>query len=225
MTFDEKLAKALEESFDERMERRMRVEKKHRFSLAYRLWEYRTLKDLRKKQSNGHWTLRKARFIVMAAIIALSLLAGTSAYAVGVAVVRANTDYSRLFFESLSSDRTVIEEYYGLNTKDWDLMKHNISDTEIVLSYENYKNREKTIRLSQKLITEDTVNAYAENRNAEPIDIFESKDGLYISRDNGDCSLLWFNDGYLFELRGNIAKNEAADLAVSTKNIIMIFLD
>ena len=35
MTVEEKLAQAFKETFDERTERVMKIEKKHRFSLAY----------------------------------------------------------------------------------------------------------------------------------------------------------------------------------------------
>lgn len=224
MTFDEKLAQALGESFDERMEQRMKVEKKHRFSLAYRLWEYRTLKNLKKKRYCKSWTIQRARLAVMAIIIASSLLAGASAYAVSLAVAKSNTDYSRRFFEGLSSDRTFIEDQYGLHTSDWDLMSSKLSDTELILKYEKYFDREKKLCMTQSIITDDICSRYSLNASAEPTDIFEKEDGLYISRGESS-SLYWVNDGYLFELYGNIPKNEMIDLAISSKNTKLIFLD
>ena len=59
MTVEEKLAQAFKETFDERTERVMKIEKKHRFSLAYRLWERKMLRDLRRGRCDNSWTLKK----------------------------------------------------------------------------------------------------------------------------------------------------------------------
>ncbi len=98
MTFDEKLTRALGKTFDERMERRMSVPKGHRFSLAYRIWEYRTLKNFRRNYFDKRWTLRRARHIVTTAVIAVSsLLLGITVYAaiaIGRYSLDTNPDYS-----------------------------------------------------------------------------------------------------------------------------------
>lgn len=126
MTFDEKLAQALGETFDERMEKRMEVSEKHKFSLAYRLWEWKTLRNFRHDKMNRKWTLRRARTAVAIIVAAVCLLAGTTTFAVVAAVGRYNfdkqTDYSKMFIENLSSDKTTFEEYYGLPKEDgWEL--------------------------------------------------------------------------------------------------------
>lgn len=141
MTFDEKLAQALGETFDERMERRMNVPKKHRFSLAYKLWEYKTIKNLKKNRYDRRWTLRRARYVVLAAIIVSTLLLGVTAYAVSVAIGRytfdTKPDYSKLLIENHPSDKTSIEEHYGLPEEDgWRLVEFNDLSIFTVINYE-----------------------------------------------------------------------------------------
>ncbi len=119
----------------------LRGYKKHHFSLAYRLWEYKTIRDLRRNRYNNRWTLRKARHVVTAAIIAASLLIGTTVYAavvIGRYSFETKPDHSKLFIENLSSDKTSFEEYYGLHEEDgWEVIDHYIDNTELLANYRN----------------------------------------------------------------------------------------
>lgn len=72
MTFDDMLRQAFEETARERAEHPRKVYKKHRFSLAFKLWEFKTLRNLKNNRFNGRWTLRKARRAVIAMIAAVS---------------------------------------------------------------------------------------------------------------------------------------------------------
>lgn len=217
MNIDEIIAAALEEEFEERVEQYRADTKKHRFSLAYRLWEYKTLRALRKDRHNNLWTLRKARHVVAAAVIATSLLIGTTVYA-AVAMGRyyfdTKPDHSRLFIENLSSDKISFEEYYGLPEEDgWEIIDRYIDDTEILV---NYKNGEKKVTFGQRIITEGTIgNINTENTVVESMSLYEENDGFFIRHQSGSCSLYWLYDGYLFDLGGNITKTEAINLAFS----------
>lgn len=219
MTFDEKLAQALGSTAKARAEQMLIVTKKHRFSLAYRLWEYKTLRNLRKDRYDKRWTLRRARYVILAAIIASSLLLGVTAYAVGITIGRysfdTKPDYSKLFIESISSDKTSIEKYYGLPEEDgWRIVEYFVNDTETLI---NYKRNEKTIYFGQRVITGYIGNVNTEKEDVEPMSLYEKNDGFFIDFGEGECSLYWIYDGYLFDLGGNITKDEALNLAYSTK--------
>lgn len=221
MNIDEIIAAALEEEFEERVEQYCADTKKHRFSLAYRLWEYKTLRDLRKDRHNNRWTLRKARHVVAAAIIAASLLIGTTVYA-AVAMGRyyfdTKPDHSRLFIENLSSDKISFEEYYGLPEEDgWEIIDRYIDNTELLM---NYRNGEKKVTFGQRIITEGTIgNINTEKTDPEPVSLYEENDGFILVFHEDWCALYWIYDGYLFDLGGNITKIEAMNLAYSTKII------
>lgn len=221
MTFDEKLAQALENTAKARAEQMLVVEKKHRFSLAYRLWEYKTLRNLRKNRYDNRWTLRKARYILTAIIAAFSLLLGVTAYAI-TAIGRysfdSKHDYSKLFIENLSTDKTYFEEYYGLSEADgWQIIEYS---KDILGTMINYKCGEKRVTLSQNIIHDGSMgNVNTENATIEPMSVFEENDGFFIQHNEEECSLWWSYNGYLLEVGGNITKKEAVDLAYSTKII------
>lgn len=220
MTFDEKLAKALEESFDERMVRRMTVEKEHRFSLSYKLWEYRALRTFGKKAYNKRWTLRRARYVVMTMIIICSLLLGTTAYAVGTAIARYYVDtkpfHSKLFIENLSSDKVCLEEYYELPMDDgWDIVERCADDIGMFIKY---KRGENDVVFSQNVIWGNTLNFDTQNTVIESMSVYEENDGFFIAfKNKKECGLYWIYNGYLFTLFGDIDKNEAVNLARSIK--------
>lgn len=221
MNIDEIIAKALEEEFEERVEQCCANTKKHRFSLAYRLWEYKTLRDLRRNRHNNRWTLCKARHVVTAIIIAASLLIGMTVYAaaaIGRFSFETKPDHSKLFIENLSSDKTSFEEYYGLPEENgWEIIERYIDNTELLV---NYRNGEKKVTFSQRIITEGAIgNINTEKTDPEPVSLYEENDGFILVFHENWCSLYWIYDGYLFDLGGNITKIEAMNLAYSTKII------
>lgn len=222
MTFDEKLKQALAENHNERMSRSIAVEKKHRFSLAYKLWERKILRDHRSNRLYNRWTLHKARRIVTAltitAAIVLSLTACVIAdLAIGRFSFDDKRDYSKLFMDSLSSDKTQIEEYYGLPEEDgWIIDNYGDLEDQILISY---KRGEKIVSFEQAIIKNGNMgNVNTENAVVEPMAIFEDNDGFFIEFQNGDCGLWWIYDGYLFHAAGNLNKEELINLAHSTKN-------
>lgn len=221
MTFDEKLAQALRNTEKERVEKMFAVEKKHRFSPAYRLWKYKTLRDLRKKRLDNRWTLRRARHIVAAAVAASTLLIGATAYAAAVAIGRYGfvdkRDYSKLLIEAYPSDKTYFEEYYGLPEEDgWETEDCSVLTEAVIL---NYKRGEKNIYFVQKLINEEAVtNINTEKAQVEMLSLYSENDGFVLDFGSG-VALFWVYDGYLLEIVGNLNKSEATNLAYSTKII------
>ncbi len=125
------------------------------------------------------------------------------------------TDYSKLFIENLSSDKTRIEEYYGLPEEDgWEIT--NYSELSYCTLIE-YARGDETVIFGQEIIQEDMGNVNTENAVVEPMSIYEENDGFFIRFKHGDCGMWWIYDGYLFHLAGNLDKSELVNLAYSTK--------
>ncbi len=220
MNIDEMIAEALEEEFEERVQQCCSDASKHKFSLAYRLWEYRALKNLGKNRRDSHWTLRRARHIVTAAIIAASsLFLGITAYA-AIAIIgrfsfEEKKEYSKMFIESLSSDKTEIEEYYGLPEEDgWEVTYFYADEQQTLI---NYELGDKKVTFSQEVIREHTHHINTEKAAIEPISLYKENDGFVLDFGTGGCSLYWIYDGYLFELFSNFNKKDTASLAYFTK--------
>lgn len=216
MTFDEKLKQALKESFEDRVEQNLVDTKKPRFSLAYRIWERKTLKNLYRPKK--HLTVRMVRNSLVTAAACLGLLIGISAYAlisVGRYSFETKPDHSKLFVENISSDKTRIEEYYGLpENGEWEILELYADDFGTLI---NYKHSEKKVSFKQELIQEYVGNVNTENAEINPISIFGENDGFIIDRGEKGCLMYWIYDGYLLSVSGNIDKNEAINLALSTK--------
>lgn len=218
MTFEEKLAQAFEESVKERSERLMKIEKKHRFSLSYKLWERQVLRDLRKGRRDKHRTLKRARHAVFAIAAAVMTLIGGTAYAAfrfGRYGFEDNKDYSKIFIANHPSDKTTLEEYYGLPEEDgWKLTEYDITPFSSTLIYKRGDTR---ITLVQSLIHTGNMGHISTDRaKVEPMSLYEEDDG-FILNFGDEASIFWICDGYLLQIEGNIDKNEAIVLAHSTK--------
>ena len=222
MTFDEKLTQALKETFEERVEQSLTSTKRHRFSLSYRLWERKMLRDLRNNRLDCHVTLHKARHIVkVLAITAAIVLSLTACAVVKLALGRFSfddkNDYSNLFIENLSSYKTRIEKYYGLPKKEgWAINEFYADDYETKICYTR---NDKSVIFKQNILHGNMGIVNPENVVVEPISIFNENDGLFIEYQHGDCGLWWIYDGYLFSITGNLNKEKLINLAHSTKII------
>lgn len=222
MTVEEKLAQAFKETFDERTEQVMKIEKKHRFSLSYRLWERKTLRDFRRNRLDKRWTLRKARYAAAAAIVAFSLLVGGTVYAAAVIIGRYNfadkVDHSEMFIKTHPSDKTTFEEYYGLSEDDgWELIDYSIVPLCTSL---NYRRGTENIAFSQQIIYEGNMgNISSDKAEIEPLSLYEENDGFILDFGNNGTLIYWVYDGYLLSFAGNIDKNAAIKLAYSTKTV------
>lgn len=222
MTFDEKLAQALQETFDERMKRRVNVTNKYRFSLAFRLWERKTLKSLRKNRYSKHWTLHMARRVVLTAAVAVPILFGVTACAatvMGRFYFDTKPDYSELIIENISTDKTAIEDRYGLPKEDgWEFVDYFFDNEWSVISY---KRDDTEVDFDQRVIDGYIGNVNTENAVVEPMSVYEDNDGFFIAFNNGECGLYWIYDGYVFSISGNVDKEALIDLAYSAQIIDM----
>lgn len=220
MTFEEKLAQAFEETMVERTESLMAVKHKHKFSFAYRLWERKTLRDVGKNHFNKHWTLRKARYAVAAITAVISLLLGGTVYAAFAAIGRYcfdnKVDYSKMLIESHPSDKTSLEEYYGLPEEDgWKMIGYKISSSCLSSTYVcgNAK-----IEFEQSVIHEGKIkHINTEKSNIDMLSLYTENDGFIMDFGENGTLLCWIYDGYMLEIFGNIDNKEAVNLAYSTK--------
>lgn len=222
MTFNEKLKQALAENHDERMNRLAPTDKKHRFSLAYRIWERRMLKNLRNDRPAPVWSLRKVRRIVTVSVFAAAVTFVLTAGAiVGITTGRFSfndkREYSELFMSNLSSDKTRFEEYYGLPEEDgWEITDFGELTNHVLISY---KRGEEIVSFEQALIHENMGIVDTENAIIEPMSMYSENDGFFIEFQSGSCGLWWIYDGYLLSAIGNLNKEELLNLAYSTKII------
>ena len=218
MNIDEMIAKALEEEFEERVEKCSSDTKKHHFSLSYRLWEHKMLHDLRRDQVNTRRKVKKMRIVAASCIFAVLLLTGGIFAAVNMGRYSFDTkqEYSKLFIEKLSSDKTNIEEYYGLPEEDgWEIIEFYCDNFGTRI---NYIHDKEDITFKQRIILDESIgNIDTENAVVEMLSLYEENDGFFIEHQNGICSVFWIYDGYLLDFFGNITKDRAIELALSTK--------
>lgn len=219
MKIDEMIAKALEEEFEERVEQCSADTKKHRFSLSYKLWERKTLRDFRRGKTNKRWTLKRARCFVTAGLAAAFAAVGITAFAafrLGRYGFEDNIDYSKILIEKYPSDKTTFEEYYGLPEEDgWELIDYNIMQCSTLLTY---KRGDIKISFTQTIIQTGTMgNISTDRAEIEPLSLYEENDGFVLDYGNNETLIYWIYDGYLFDAFGNMNKNEAIKLAYSTK--------
>lgn len=224
MKFEDKLSQAFKETLDERTERLMKVEKKHRFSLSYKMWERKMLRDLRRNRVDKRWTLRKARYAVTAMFAAFALLIGGTTYAAismtGRFSFKDTVDYAKLLVEKYPSDKTTFEEYYGLPQEDgWEITYADLEHSKTQLRLK-YKRGDSIVIFLQKLVHEGNMGQfYDKNADVEILSLYSDTDGFLIKPEKGDASICWVYDGYFFRIVGDFDKEEAINLAYSTKNI------
>ncbi|MCM1062425.1 MAG: DUF4367 domain-containing protein [Eubacterium sp.] len=220
MNIDDMIAAALKEEFEERAEKYSADAEKHRFSLSYKLWEHKILRDLRRDRVNMCWTLKKARAAVALWLAAAFVLVGGTVFAavnMGRYAFDTNPEYSKLFIENVYSDKTSIEEYYGLPNDDgWQMVDRYADNMGAVL---NYENGDKKVTLRQDIIDGNMGHINTEDAVVEPVSLHEENDSFFIAFKGGGGGLYWTYEGYFFRLLGNITKNEAINLAYSIKII------
>ena len=221
MTFEEKMAQAFKETSDERTDRLMKTEKKHKFSLAYKIWEIKTLRDLRRGRCDNRWTLQKARKTAMAMVTVFSILiCGFTAYAASGLLGRygfvKKFDYTKVLIETHPSDKASFEEYYGLPEEEWELKNYSFGSSSVWLFY---RQDEKIVNMSQNLIEYDDFQVIPETSNVEMLSICSENDAFIFEYRKNEYILYWIYDGYLFHIYGTIDKNAMINLAHSIKII------
>lgn len=220
MTFKEKLDKAFEENLYEREEQLMNVGKKHRFSLSYRLWERKMLRDIRKERASKRWTLKRARTVIVSCVVA-AVLVGVTAVA-GMNRGRygfSNNRYiSKILVGERPDDKPFIKERYGLpEVNGWRIAERYVSDMSVKLVYDRGKQR---VTFEQMVIHSGSMGIInTQNTEIEMLSIYAENDGFILEIDEFHTTLCWLYDGYLLRIDGDIDKNEALNLVHYTKII------
>lgn len=219
MTFDDVIALGIRGTLNEKTAEYRSGTKKHHFSLAYRI---KRGKIIRSRRSGSPLTVRRLRYILLVIILASLIVLAATACAAILAIGRYSFDvkkeYSRLYIENVSSDKTKIEVYYGLPEEDgWVMDDGYFADDETTVI--GYTYNDKFVIFGQSTINEDMGNINTENTSVEPITMYEKNDGFFIDHGGNECYLAWIYDGYYFDICGNITKDEAVELAYSTKII------
>lgn len=225
MTFDEKLTQALKESFEERVEQSISSPEKHRFSLSYRLWERKMLRDIRRNRVDKRWTLRRARYAVVAMFAAFTLLVGGTAY--GAAKIRGfrfeeNPKQTNLFLESYSTDKTTFEELYWLpEDGGWILTNCGLFGIDNNSLRLHFMRGDTLVIFYQNLIREYPMgHIFNEYPDIEMLSIYSENDGFITDHRGDGMTLGWLYDGYFFEiLCDDMSKDELIELAHSITTI------
>lgn len=223
MTFEEKLAQAFKETLDERTENLMRVEKKHRFSLAYRIWERKILRDLRRNRVDKRWSLKRARYAAAAMITAFALLIGGTAYG-AVALSRRfmprDTDYYiAMLIEKSPEDKSSFEEFYGLSEEDgWELKDFQIHDG--VVAKSKFTRGDKAVIFTQMLFYADEIHIDKGKADIEMYSFYSEDDGFVQNyKYKNYTKIYWLCDGYILTIYSDMNKDDLIKLAYSTKII------
>lgn len=232
MTFDEKLTQALKEAFEERVEQSIASPKKHRFSLSYRLWERKMLRDLRRDRVDKRWTICKARYAVTAMFAAFALLIGGTAY--GAVKSRgfqfkegSSQSNTFLILESYPTDKTTFEEIYWLPEEDgWIFTSCQVFGFYNDSLRLHFKRGDTLVVLWQNMITEDVAGRiYGEHSDIEMLSIYSENDGFVAvgkGENEGRTTMGWVHDGYFLELVSNgMSKDELTELAYTVTAITL----
>jgi len=102
--------------------------------------------------------------------------------------------------------------YVLSDNMEFTLTERFIDDVDIISIYEKGESK---VTLSQSVI-DDIHNINTEYSSPEPI-LIQGFEGYYVQMSRSENLVVWTMDGYLFDIGGNISKNELIKLAQSTK--------
>ena len=221
MKFEEKLAQAFKETCDERAERLMKIEKKHRFSLSYKLWEWKMLRDLRRNRVDKRWTLRRARYAVTAMFAAFALLIGGTTYGAAKSRVfrfEEGKKQTNLFLERYSTDKTSFEEIYWLPPEDgWTFANIQTTIARTAIRF-HFRRGDTLVIFWQNLIEDYRLgHIYNEYPDIEPVSVNSENDGFVTDYRGDGTTLGWVYDGYYFEM---VCKNMSGDELIELAHTI-----
>ena len=209
MTFDDLIAQAIRETMEEKRAEYHLDEKKHHFSLAYKIRRESMIRSRRKK---APISVRKIKYILLTIILSLFVLTGYSLWRhFGGFSFNVLKDHSKVYYSG-DDVKTSIEEIYGL-PEEYELLSIVSSNYNV---YSEYLLDGEIITLRQTLISSlEYINT--EKKNVEYLSI-NGNNGYYINNvvDN-DSYISWIMGGYWFYLSGNFDKNTAVVLVKSLK--------
>ena len=160
------------------------------------------------------FSVRKVKYLVIAVLLAIFLLVGFSLWlTISRFSFNFHQDYSDVYITPNEGDKIRIEEMYVLSDNmEFTLTERFIDDVDIISIYEKGESK---VTLSQSVI-DDIHNINTEYSSPEPI-LIQGFEGYYVQMSRSENLVVWTMDGYLFDIGGNISKNELIKLAQSTK--------
>lgn len=165
-----------------------------------------------------HFRWNRKTVIVMLIVIFLAVLAGCTAiiYCLGGFRTDVYTDNTQLFPIDLTDCPQSIGEVYYLSEipRGFELLDESVSDISVYTAYVNSATGQ-TITFRQSIKT-----VFEPHYNTEYYDLEEISVGNHIGiclEGNGICNIAWDNGDYILEIRADLAKTEAINLAESTK--------
>ncbi len=215
MTFDEKIAGEIRNTLDERYGTYCVSDKIHHFSLAYKIKKHYTIRSIKNKNAyRKGFSVRKVKYLVIAVLLAIFLLVGFSLWlTISRFSFNFHQDHSDVYITPNEGDKIRIEEIYILSDNmEFTLTERFIDNVDIISIYEKGESK---VTLSQSVI-DDIHKINTEYSSPEPI-VIQGFEGYYVQMSRSENLVVWTMDGYLFDIGGNISKNELIKLAQSTK--------
>ncbi len=212
MKLDDMIASELINTLDERLAQYNIDIKKHYFSPVYRVRRYQTIRKYLMKPSSNKFSVRRVRFILLAIILAVFLLAGFSIwYTIGNFSFNIYSDHSVTYISNTTADKGKIEYIFGLSSDtSYTLVDRQSDDNDVFSIYQSGSNK---ITLCQ-MVNDEIAYFNTEYSSPEHI-MINNYEGVFIS-ENDECFVVWIMDDYLFTLSGNIDKKTVVDLAEAT---------
>ncbi len=164
-------------------------------------------------------TAKRLWVCITAAVIAATILA------VNVGAIR---DFFHKFFMEVFSTHTTVQSNEIENTPEHisdkfaielsdDFALSNTFESDIMNRYE-YINGSKYIFFSQTVKSVYDVNVNTENHSLEYVSV-NGNDGYLIDLGNEEFYISWDSNNYMFEITGNIGKNELISIAESVHKV------
>lgn len=187
----------------------------HRFSLAYKMKKRAFIKRCGRGQAQPvhYMPVMRIKFVVLAIVLAVAMLMGFSLFHnVDGFSFQKYPEYSKVYIHGADRLRPSVEVAYLIPEEYGYTVSHKvISDEHISMKYTN---SEKEFTFAQS-VNAGTIQVNTEGYFVEEIQI-NGNDGFYIQMDD-EAYLMWVEDGYVFEIVGEIDKDEAIKLAETTK--------
>lgn len=163
---------------------------------------------------------KKMYICIIAAIIAACLMT------LSVGAVR---DFFKNFFMEIFSTHTNVQSNDIEKTPEHIINKYviNISsdfnltdafESDIFNKYEYYDSYDHYVFFTQTVKSIYDVNINTEEHNLSYIEINDS-DGYIIDLDNNEYLITWENNNYVFDITGNVGKNQLIELAESVQKV------
>lgn len=205
MEFDDLIKLGILETLDEKCAQYPQDEKKHRFSLAYKIKRSDTI---RSQKETARFSVRKIKYVLLAAILATLALTGFSGTkSFGVFSLDIFEKNSRVVVNT-EGYKPFIKEVYGLPDK-YETIFSDIGSSVVSTAYDV---RGKEVYLIQSPLTSHST-VDLEGSRIEGVSVNGYEGFCVSSRHTGDCCLILAVEGYEIKICGKTDKDTAVELA------------